>query len=125
MNTKQILIVSKAKFDGLLSKEPDANFKTTFAKTDEEAIEMANRQRFDMVVIGHSSAEIDTKKLSAVLPILQPEVDILCYQGESDNELEQKVKAVFYKKRAERLKRFLVLDSSASIGWNNLPFSAN
>jgi CheY-like chemotaxis protein len=128
MSTKQILIVSDVKADkGLLLWDDLAKtFETTVVETDEKAIELANRQHFDLALIDNSSSEIDFKKLSAVLPILRSEIELVRYEGEPLGELEAKLKDVFIKKRNQRIKRFLVLDSSVPVTWKNLPaFSAN
>ena len=129
MSTKQILIVSDPNMNekGLdLWKDLSKNFDTTFVNTDERAIELANRQHFDLAVIDASVEGIDFKKLSAVLPILHSEIGLVRYEGEPFSELERKVKAAFIKKRNERIRRFLVLDSSPVVSGNNLPaFSAN
>jgi CheY-like chemotaxis protein len=128
MNIKQILIVSDLKNEnGLLHwNDLSKTFETTLVETDEKAIELANRQHFDLALIDNRSTGIDFKKLSAVLPILRTEIKLVRYEGEPLSELELKLKDVFIKKRNERIKRFLVLDSSAPKKWNGLPgFSAN
>jgi CheY-like chemotaxis protein len=129
MSTKQILIVSNPNENEealMLLKGLSKNFETTFVNTDERAIEMANRQQFDMVIMDNTCSDIDAKKLAAVLPILQSEIAIISYEGEPFNELEGKIKSGFTKKKAQRIMRFLILDSSAPKAWNSLPsFSAN
>ena len=125
MNTKNILIVS----DSYLSAkdlEGWKGFETTFAGTDEKAIELANRQPFHMAVIDSTSHEVNIKKLSAVLPLLQEEMKVLYYTGESLDALKNKVTAFFTQQKNERIKRFLVLDASTmSTGWHLPAFSAN
>lgn len=129
MNTKQILIVSDPNVNekGLIIwKDLSKNFETTFVNSDERAIEMANRQHFDMVVMDSTCGPIDTKKLTAVLPVLQTEIELVRYEGESFEDLENKIKTVFIKKKTQRIMRFLILDASTPIAWKNLPsFSAN
>lgn len=129
MNAKQILIASdpNANDKGLMIwKMLSKNFETVLVNTDEKAIEMANRQHFDMVVIDSTCAEINSEKLSAILPILQTEIEVIRYEGEPTIEFEDKVKNRFYKKKTQRIMRFLILDSSAPKAWKNLPsFSAN
>jgi hypothetical protein len=129
MKTKQILIVSDPNVNeqGLtLWKNLSKNFETILVNTDERAIELANRQHFDMAVIDHTDVAIDFRKLSAVLPIFQTEIALIPYKGESISEVETKVKALFVKKRNERIKRFLILDSSTTNSWDRLPpFSVN
>jgi CheY-like chemotaxis protein len=129
MSTKQILIVSNPNENEealMLLKGLSKNFETTFVNTDERAIEMANRQQFDMVIMDSTCSDIDAKKLAAVLPILQSEIAVISYEGEPFTELEGKIKSGFTKKKAQRIMRFLILDSSAPKAWNSLPsFSAN
>lgn len=129
MSTKQLLIISDPNTNEKaldLWKGLSKNFETTLVNTDERAIELVNRQYFDMAVIDMASAGVDYKKLAAVLPILRDEIALLRYEGETINALEQKLKAVFTQKRNERIKRFLILDSSSMGGLNSLPsFSEN
>lgn len=129
MNIKQILVVAgdvaKANVLTLLN-DSGKQFEPTFADSDEGAIELANRQHFDMAVIDNTNAAIDVKKLKAVLPILHSEIALVSYEGEAFSELEKKIKAAFTRKRNERIRQFLVLDSSVPTAWNGLPlFSAN
>ena len=129
MKAKQILIVSdpNAHDDGLTAWQAlSKDYETTLVNTDEGAIEMANRQHFDLVVVDNLSPEINSQKLAAVLPILQTEIEIVEYKGEHIKELENKIKSCFLKKKAQRILRFLILDTSAPKAWNSLPsFSAN
>ena len=129
MNSKHILIVSDPNVNdnGLtIWKDLSKNFETTLVNSDERAIEMANRQHFDMVVMDATCEPIDTKKLAAVLPILQTEIELVNYEGEPYADLENKIKSSFIKKKTQRIMRFLILDASTPIAWKNLPsFSAN
>ena len=129
MKAKQILIVSDPNaYDGGVTawQSLSKNYETTLVNTDEGAIEMANRQYFDLVVVDNLSPEINSQKLAAVLPILQTEIEIVQYKGEQIKELENKIKSCFLKKKAQRILRFLILDTSAPKAWNSLPsFSAN
>lgn len=129
MSTKQLLIVSDpgANEKALdLLKALSKNFETTLVNSDERAIELVNRQHFDVAVLDVSMADVDYKKLAAVLPILRNEIALLRYEGETVSELEQKLKMIFTQKRNERIRRFLILDSSSQGGLNSLPsFSAN
>ncbi len=125
MNRKNILIVSGHQLRDE-SVNNWAGFDTIFAPSEERAIELANRQLFDLAVIDHTSTAIDQKKLLAVLPILQPDMKLLKYKGEPLQELKNKVAAVFIRQKNERIKRYLVLDSSQLNPWSLLPpFSAN
>ena len=49
----------------------------TFAESQEQAIELSNQQLFDMVVIDKTDANINIKKLAAILPILNAEALLL------------------------------------------------
>ena len=60
--------------------------------SDERAIEMANRQHFDMIVVDNLCPEINSEKLAAVLPILRTEIEVVQFYGEPINELENKIK---------------------------------
>ena len=129
MNKKHILIVSDSNNNNEsfgFSQLIDKGFETTVSYSDEKAIELANRQHFDMAIIDGTSSEINAGKLLAVLPILQSEIDILRYEGEPISELENKIKNCFSKKKAQRIMRFLILAESAPKAWKSLPsFSAN
>jgi hypothetical protein len=129
MSTKHLLIVSDPNTNEKavdLWKVLSKNFEITLVNTDERAIELANRQHFDMAVVDTATAGVDFKKLAAVLPILRNEIALFRYEGEAASALEEKLKAVFRQKRNERIKRFLILDSSSPAGLNSLPsFSAN
>jgi CheY-like chemotaxis protein len=129
MSTKQLLIVSDPNTNEKaldLWKTLSKNFETTVVNSEERAIELVNRQHFDMAVVDMATAGVDYKKLAAVLPILRNEIALLPYEGETIRELEEKLKAVVIQKRNERIRRFLILDSSSGSGLNSLPaFSAN
>jgi hypothetical protein len=128
MNKKQILVVSNQDPGNHLSNwaRNSEIFDFTFAHTDEKAIEIAHLRPFDMVCVDGTDEHIDLKKLQAVLPILQEDVALMQYKGESVDEIGNKVKAVFHRRRNERIKRFMVLDSSETGMWKGLPpFSTN
>jgi CheY-like chemotaxis protein len=127
MNRKRILVVTTqsgelSNWSGMPQK-----FETIFTNTDEKAIELVQSQPFHLVVIDNSVEEIDFKKLAAILPILQSDIELLRFRESSFEELENEVQAIFIRKRNEKIKRVLVLDSSGvETIWNNLPaFSAN
>jgi len=129
MVKKHIIIVSDPNVNegGLLAWQTlSKNYETTLVNSDERAIEMANRQHFDMIVVDTLCPEINSEKLAAVLPILRTEIEVVQYNGEPTNELENKIKTCFLKKKAQRIMRFLILDTSAPKAWKSLPsFSAN
>jgi DNA-binding NtrC family response regulator len=102
------------------------NFSIEFADTDEKAIEMSHVQSYDLVLADDSNTDTDVKKLKAVLPFLQSEIIVLSYNGEATDALHEMVQNAFDVRKSQRIKRYLVLDSSNTYGWNNLPpFSIN
>lgn len=125
MNTTNILIVS----DNRLSAADIhgwKGFETFFSGTDETAIEIVNRQPFDMVVIDHTSPYINAKKLSAVLPLLCEGIEIVHYDGEPLSVLKNKIATVFARQKNERVRRYLVLDATEMhLDQPLFPFSAN
>lgn len=125
MTTKRILIVSGINHEKLGTWNQLKNTETKIVHTDENAIEMAQRQGFDVVVIDYSDININHKKLSAVLPILLPEVQLFSYNGETHDDLEARINAYFIQKRNERIKRWLVLNDSTPRSGPLPAFSAN
>jgi hypothetical protein len=92
---------------------------------DEEAIELCHQRKFDIVVVDGTDGKIDSRKLHAVLPILQEDITLLRYRGESTDELEDNVKAIFDAKKYKRIQRMLLLEPSVG-AFQNLPsFSLN
>ena len=100
-------------------------FHIDIVDNDEAAIELFHKQRFDMVVVDATDSNIDERKLNAVLPILQEDVTVLGYRGETANELEDNVKAIFDAKKYQRLQRMLLLEPSINILPNLPSFSLN
>ena len=126
MITKRILVVSGINHEKLGEWTQLKNAETIFTDTDEKAIEISQRQGFDVVVIDYSDININHKKLSAILPILLPGVQIFSYTGEGHDALEARINAYFIQKRNERIKRWLVLNDSTPRYEQSLPaFSAN
>jgi PleD family two-component response regulator len=129
MSKKKLLIVSDPdKTNTGLLEWSNANneFEISFASSDEEAIELFQLNNFDLVVADNTAEAIDTRKLTALLPVLQDDAALLGYDGELAGELQTRIERIFYDRKLERVKRFLVLDSSNSGAWNELPpFSAN
>ncbi len=79
-------------------------FHISVAVTDEEAIELCHLQQFDIVVVDAPDKEIDSKKLKAVLPILQEKLLLIAYEGEAPELLTQYVESIF---SAQKYKRIL------------------
>lgn len=100
-------------------------FHVNIVSNDEKAIELCHQKRFDMVVVDGTDDNIDSRKLHAVLPILQEDITLLRYDGETPNELEDNVKAIFDAKKYKRIQRMLMLEPSVT-AFRNLPsFSLN
>ena len=95
----------------------------SFAEADENAIELSHAQLFDMVLIDTTDKEINSKKLRAILPILNSEALLLPYKGEAVPQLEAKVEQAFNIRKMKRMERLLILDSSLNRGIP--PFSLN
>lgn len=126
MTNKRILIVSGINHEKLGDWTQLKNAETIVTHTDERAIEISQRQGFDAIVIDYSDTNINHKKLSAILPILLPEVQLFSYNGEGHEALEARVHAYFVQQRNERIKRWLVLNNSVPDNFQTLPaFSAN
>jgi len=126
MTVKRILIVSGINHEKLGDWTQLKNAETIVTDTDEKAIEISQRQGFDVIIIDYSDININHKKLSAILPILLPEVQLFSYSGEGHEALEARINAYFIKKRNERIKRWLVLNDSTPRSSQTLPaFSAN
>ena len=100
-------------------------FHINIVDNDEAAIEMFHLQRFDMVVVDGTDSTIDGRKLHAVLPILQEDVTVLHYDGESAKQLEDNVNAVFDAKKFQHLQRMLILEPAIKTSLNLPPFSLN
>jgi len=127
-HNKHILIISDPGLNSVLSgfTAMPGNMQAYFASDEERAIEMANNQHFDLAVIDNTNSYIDNKKLSVVLPILLPDIELVEYKGESITELKEAIQKVFDFQKYQRIKRMLVLDSSSREDINKLPpFSSN
>ena len=126
MNKKSILVVSNQEennslHDWLGDVHP---FHVNIADNDEAAIELFHRQHFDMVIVDGTDRNIDDRKLHAVLPILQEDVLVLHYQGETAQDLDDHITAVFDARKYARMQRMLMLDPTDDFG-NLPPFSLN
>ena len=128
MTKKNVLVVSNK----LLGKNSLSEWTTVghqydvnIVNNDETAIEICHQKRFDMVVVDGTDQEVDSKKLHAVLPILQDDITVLRYEGETAKELDENVKAVFDARKYKRIQRMLMLEPSVR-AFSNLPaFSLN
>jgi DNA-binding response OmpR family regulator len=129
MQNKQILIVAAeaTRLSTLKTWKEEPAVHSVMVSSDEEAIEKAHQQNFDLVVVENGAEGIDVQKLGAVMPILQENVAFLHFQSETAEELQQRVAQYFDQRKASRIRNILVLDSSREWdGWTNLPaFSAN
>ena len=115
MNKRNILVVSNPdtmKPELLEWISNTDSLDMSFANTHEQAIELSNQQLFDMVLIDKTDANINIKKLGAILPILNSEALLLGYEGEEAEGLKEKIKLAFDYRKFKRLQRMLILDSS-------------
>lgn len=120
---KNILIVTT---DTEQFQLPQEQYISFFAHSDEEAIELAQQGSFDAVVMDGQLPAHDLKKLSAVLPILQPDMILLQHQAAGRLRVEEELKAAFLQRRKERVMKLMVLDATQTHPWTGLPaFSAN
>jgi DNA-binding NtrC family response regulator len=129
MNKKNVLVVSNPETmnQGLLQWISNSDtLDMSFAETHEQAIELANQQLFDMVLIDKTDATVNVKKLGAVLPILNSEALLLGYEGEAAEKIDEKIKLAFDYRKFKRLQRLMILDSSMNQQRDDLiPFSLN
>ena len=128
MNKKSVLVVSnQSTGKNSLSEWLNARhpFELNIVESDETAIEVCHQNQFDVIIVDDTNDEINTKKLDAVLPILQDDIALLRYQGETRAQLEENVKAVFDAKKYRRIQQMLMLEPSVG-SFSNLPsFSLN
>ncbi|MBE7168941.1 MAG: hypothetical protein INR73_00005 [Williamsia sp.] len=128
MNKKSILVVSNQQgehnslHDWLSDTHP---FHVNTAPNDEAAIELFHRHRFDLVIVDGTDHTINEKKLHAVLPVLQEDVLVLEYQGETSYDLDDQITAAFESRKYARLQRMLLLEPSTDNHWDLPPFSLN
>jgi len=80
------------------------------ALSDEEAIEKFNRQGIDVVLIDSAMEEIASKKLHAILRVLDPSVIILNFNNENA-DISGEIKAAL-KARSIKSKSFIVSDDA-------------
>jgi CheY-like chemotaxis protein len=129
MKKKNILVVSNQDASvSPLAEWTNAvdTFSLNIADSDEKAIELFHQQHFDLVVVDNTDSAINVNKLQALLPILQEDVPMLGYNGESAFELDRKVEATFDILKFQRLQRMMLLDSSMySSPWTLDSFSLN
>ena len=126
MSTKRILIISSTNEIKPANWTQVKDAETLIIEEDEKAIEIAQQQTFDVIVINCNDARLNHKKLMAVFPILQPEVKIITLQGEAIDAVEAEIAAYFIKQRNDRIRKMLVLNDDALKGQQGLPtFSAN
>ena len=128
MNKKSVLVVSNKQREGNSLSEwtniPHP-FHLNIVDNDEAAIELLHQLHFDMVVVDGTDTNIDGRKLHAVLPILQEDLTVLEYVGETLKELEENVTAVFNAKKYQRIQRMMMLEPAVQTPWNLPSFSLN
>ena len=129
MTKKKILVISTQQDDTRSALASWSHiphpFHLNIAMDEEAAIELVQKLDFDMVVLDCTDTNIDHKKLNAVLPILQEDATLISYQGESEEEIEESVAAVFNAKKYKRLQRMLMMEPSVTSSFNLPPFSLN
>ena len=128
MNKKSVLVVSNKQVEGNALNEWTSiphPFHINIVDNDEAAIELLHQLHFDMVVVDGTDINIDGRKLNAVLPILQDDLTVLKYEGESAMELENNVKAIFNAKKYRRIQRMLLLEPAVQASWSLPAFSLN
>jgi len=130
MNKKSVLVVSNPetiKPDFLQWISDTDTFDMTFADTQEQAIELSSQQLFDLVILDKTDAEVNVKKLGKILPILNSEVLLVGYEGESSEKIEETIRLAFDYRKFKRLQKMMILDSSTRQPKNNglTPFSLN
>jgi DNA-binding NarL/FixJ family response regulator len=130
MMKKNILLVSDAELLSPGMEEwiaGNEQYEITIVETDEKAIELAHQVLFDLVIIDEKSDEVSATKLNAVLPILHGDVLLVNYQGEEATDLDKQVRALFERRKWDRVRRLLVLDATTPLSeMHSLPpFSAN
>lgn len=106
MTRKQVLLVSNTKVSSHHLQQWTSlahSFHLEVVDTDEEAIECCHLRQFDLIVMDKTSLHIDTKKLGAVLPILQDNAVLLTYDGEPAEKLEENIEAVFSAQKYRRI----------------------
>lgn len=91
---------------------------------EEEAIEFCHLQHFDMVLVDSTDSGIDSKKLQAVLPILQDNMVIFQYEGESSDKLSEFIEGIFHAQKYRRILNMILPENNDQKG--ELPqFSLN
>ena len=128
MNKRTVLVVTNqsANKNALREWTEVAHpFHLNIVDSDETAIELCHQHRYDMVVVDGTDTSINSRKLQTVLPILQEDITLLNYDGESSAELDSNVKAVFDARKYKRIQKMLMLEPSVG-AFSNLPsFSLN
>ena len=128
MNKKNVLLVSNklSERNSLVKWAGEVHpFHLDIVEDDETAIELCHIEQYDVIIIDGTDRTIDSKKLHAVLPILQEDLTLLRYDGEPAEELENNVNAVFKAKKYKRIQQMLMLEPSVG-SFSNLPsFSLN
>ncbi len=92
MNQKTVLVISNQLREENALREWTSivhPFHLNIVNNDETAIELCHQQHFDMVVVDGTDRNIDSRKLHAVLPILQEDLTLLRYRGETAKELQE------------------------------------
>ena len=126
MNKKTILVVSADASDSNLNRWASMPhpFHVNVVTSDEQAIECCHLQQFDLVVIDNTDSQIDSKKLRAVLPILQDKIVMIPYDGESAVNISENIEAIINAQKYKRILNMILPEPGEKTG--NMPqFSLN
>jgi hypothetical protein len=124
MNAKKILIISAS--DPADMGAWPAGFETVCASGDEAAIELAQQQAFEAIVIDGADADLHVRKLLAIMPILQPDAALFRFRADAATSLQADVQEHFRRLRNERIRRYMVFGDMPAFNGPELPsFSAN
>lgn len=128
MNRKNILLVTTPEIPNHHLREWASvahPYHINIAHSDEQAIEWCHLQQFDLVVVDTTDAQIDGKKLNAVVPILQEEVTILQFDGEEAEKLTDSIEAIFNAKKYKRILDMILEEPAPEQQWKLPQFSLN
>jgi hypothetical protein len=124
MKAKKILIVSAGDPEAMGAWP--AGYETVSASGDEAAIELAQQEAFEAIVIDGSDSDLHVRKLYALLPILQPDAALFRFRADARTPVQSTVHEHFRRLQNERIKRYIVFNSMPAFNGPELPaFSAN
>lgn len=104
---KQILIVTDHISEPL--QTPD-DVHISFVHAGEDAIEVVQRQSFDLILLDEKTDPGQLRKMKAILPFLTPETEIMKYVSKNFDELKSLIRHFFIQQQQSRLARIVVTD---------------